>query len=92
MTSVNQTSTRSRVITHIPLVVVASNGVNKSELSFDIRWFYLNGATPQLSGVKGNSNSYVLLDEMLLRSINSSTAVLNTWTLEKVVYLIILFN
>ena len=45
MTSVNQTSTRSREIKHFPLVVVASNGVNKSELRFDIRWFYLNGTT-----------------------------------------------
>ena len=23
--------------------MIASNGVNKSELSFDVRWFYLNG-------------------------------------------------
>ena len=47
MTYINQTSTRSRVITHVPLVVVASNGVNKSESSYDVRWLYLNGTTPQ---------------------------------------------
>ena len=47
MTSVNHTNTRFRGITHCPCSG-CENGVNKSELSFDIWWLYLNGTTPQL--------------------------------------------
>ena len=44
MTSVNHTNTRFRGITHCPCSG-CENGVNKSELSFDIWWLYLNGTT-----------------------------------------------
>ena len=46
MTSVNHMSTRFRGSTHSPCSG-CENGVNKSELSFDIWWLYLNGTTPQ---------------------------------------------
>ena len=40
--------TRGLEESHTPLVVVARR-VNKSELSFDIWWLYLNGTTPHLA-------------------------------------------
>ena len=48
VTSVNHTNTRFRGITHCPCSG-CENGVNKSELSFDIWWLYLNGTTPHLA-------------------------------------------
>ena len=45
VTSVNHTSTRSKRNSHSPCSR-CEHGVNKSELSFDFRWFYLNGTTP----------------------------------------------
>ena len=50
MTSVTHTNTRFRGITHCPCSG-CENGVNKSELSFDIWWLYLNGTTPHLFAV-----------------------------------------
>ena len=48
VTSVNHTSTRSKRNSHSPCSR-CEHGVNKSELSFDFRWFYLNGTTPHLA-------------------------------------------
>ena len=42
VTSVNQTSTLSIGNSHSPYIR-CEHGVNKSRLSFDFRWFYLNG-------------------------------------------------
>ena len=48
VTSVNHTSTRSERNSHSPCSR-CEHGVNKSELSFDFRWFNLNDTTPHLA-------------------------------------------
>ena len=48
VTSVNQTSKRSRVLLLSPCSG-CENGLIKSELSFNIRWFHLNGITTHLA-------------------------------------------